>query len=869
MIRRSSRQEPPEPNSSAMAAASALGHALMGNGRTVDKNKLPRYNTPSRSSSISNMRRSSMLKINSGSNQSSRSNSLQREREGQHHEKSQAKTKSVLSKRNSMILRRTSLNKPPSVNSEKRSSSLPSSTTGLIRGKGSLQEAKRTFVEFGGKQSAGTMHNHSVEQKPRTKRKYIPSRNGLIAVDVPVLDDNDADERIISKPNRQLRRSVSTSSSLRISSLKKKVSQENLHSSINNNRHSSLNNGMSGLGLKLNGTGQAMTNPLIESFVPEETEQELSKDSVLKKDTNLSEEFEKEIEKLDELLTENLELEDKIAEDEERIATKKMLNNQVRPFEINDNDEDEVTYEKKNIIKERRIPTPKSKELPTKSSQVKSRQKVQNAGYKEPISEKQLNNKKIEIISHTLQTKSPQNDLNVAKDRSDSVSQPQREVVSKSPPPRNKNHSMAQYLRESRSYLKKEKPNVTVSSPDHSKNDNNDTKKFKANTLASSTARGSSAPKANNRKDESGKNQTLKGTTPLRKVPSPIKSALKKTHTSEAKPHSHSRPSAANGAYLSMTTAENTRLNAQLTGDELGRKPSIIRTMRRPQSMNHIPKATNKQTTPVRNSVMNGNQAPKLVDQSTSAAAFASTKSAKGHMRREEQVKKQVNNKLSTEKNADSYLYPREPPQRKSSFEKLRPADTNLGFKNLSLRGDFVDTNNQTNAISQENQISLTNPISIMAEDGWHSRFQDSDSDMEENGHSHQELSGDASPNHKSKGNRFSQLFKSISHPRDIDEYEDEYDLYPPGSHPVNRRPSGLSEGTPTKIQKPFNSSGLRDGNSPTRQTKAPPINNHKFPTSMPGRESHFSSTESHESDEKKKNNLGKKLKKLFGRKKI
>ena len=155
---------------------------------------------------------------------------------------------------------------------------------------------------------------------------------------------------------------------------------------------------------------------------------------------------------------------------------------------------------------------------------------------------------------------------------------------------------------------------------------------------------------------------------PLEKSPSPIKSAMKKTKKSALK---NPQAAHASGAYLSLTTKENTRLNAQLSHENLretasagsGKRlnsPSLKRNQR-PQSM----------------------MAQRVNGDRRSFIQTNSPVSPRNDTRPRSNIGKPTVNAKALQNSA---LYPKEPPQKRSSFEKQRPTPTSFAFRNLSLR---------------------------------------------------------------------------------------------------------------------------------------------------------------------------------------
>ncbi|AGO10419.1 AaceriABL037Cp [[Ashbya] aceris (nom. inval.)] len=216
------------------------------------------------------------------------------------------------------------------------------------------------------------------------------------------------------------------------------------------------------------------------------------------------------------------------------------------------------------------------------------------------------------------------------------------------------------------------------------------------------------------------------------KSPSPIKSAMKNSPSAGASKYSDSTldsPSAADGAYLSLTTAENTRLNAQLS-DEKMRKSSALRQPKKRVSV-HSPKTTSATPADRSSKVLRQFSAPKPQNRTP-----ITNKNTTG----EKQPQSPASSKTKQKKVDPSVLYPREPPKKKSSFERERPQHKNLGFKNQSLRSEASNEFMYEAELERELQqypgqhVGHETPkkalLSVTAE-GWKSRFSDSDSENE------------------------------------------------------------------------------------------------------------------------------------------
>lgn len=408
-------------------------------------------------------------------------------------------------------------------------------------------------------------------------------------------------------------------------------------------------------------------------------------------------------------------------------------------------------------------------------------------------------------------------------------------------------------------------------------------------------------------------------------VKTPIKSALKKTPSVTYSQHDSSSSSSpynkikttsttAEGAYLKLTTAENTRLNAQLSSENLLRKTPSTRIVRSQSVMNNktsnqIPK-NNKSNT---NSVKNGaNKKPPMSNNKASVNTKNAHNTPTANNKRLSQVPKnrvnvnatkhlQRDSKHSTSKvqdaaknmandpNLASILYPVEPPQRKSSFEKIRTKEDHLGFKNLSLRQDVAadELNDATNmnskfhhqvpssnaSLSQRRSSNSShgNEQNLGFLSGFSSRFQDSDdedgflppptpnysnggrsgSDSFKFGLPNSRHNSNDSPNKEKKSSGFS-LFKKHSNNKDNNST-----THSSGGNkiisPSSTLPAGSSM-TSNQLRSgsnnPHVSSSISSSSQPQRSTSAPNV----------------ARTMDNTTKEHKSNKFGTKLKKLFGR---
>lgn len=421
----------------------------------------------------------------------------------------------------------------------------------------------------------------------------------------------------------------------------------------------------------------------------------------------------------------------------------------------------------------------------------------------------------------------------------------------------------------------------------------------------------------------------------------PIKSALKKTprikysqhDSTSSSPYSNIKnsPTTAEGAYLKLTTAENTRLNAQLSSENLLRKKPTKRIVRSQSMMNHntsnqsannklqnnkstatnavngknISAKTNNSNAATSTNVKRFSQIPK--SKSTNLAK-RSSQVPKNDKRSTSEVQKTAK-QMANDPNLASILFPVEPPQRKSSFEKLRTKEDHLGFKNLSLRQDIMadelygqsNMNNnfhnqpsmkQSNASSssqrRNSNSSYGNEQNAGFLSGFSSRFQDSDDEdgflppptpnysYNSNGSngarsrsdsfkfgstSNRKDSNDygSSPNKEKKSSGFS-LFKKHSN----NKAHSNNDLHLNQPNGGNR--STVHSPSPSKLYPSSNNSynQSRSGSNHSHANNAPSyhhISQSQRSTSAPNMPRASEPTKEH-----KPNKLGTKLKKLFGR---
>lgn len=750
---RKSRGPEKPTNASALAAASAIGKALDNNGKKVDRSKLPDYNHSSplgsRDPSLRGSRRSS-LQVDGPSG--IRNNSLV---------KNGHPDESIISG----IRRRTSIRSSNSrSNSAVRSHSLQSPGGPAGRDRSSRiapedhnSDPQRAFREFGGQQTTGIIHEQQNEN-PKTIKKYIPTSHGLVAVEVPF-------EKHVEEQRRRssLRRSIS-SNSLSVSRQNSLTRRSSWQSQPNaqQKRHSSLTN--SSVKSSSSRSRQVDSQPLMQTYVQEETEQELTQDIVRplqiprdeigQKPSQISSPELQQPRKKDIALpekvvdTEQDEMEvEASAEEATRVAIESASHQQEASVDKSSDIPRETNVEKSlGTLQEvdaskatgglQEANPAKAEENPEKPKVVVEEETEPVVGSTESIEEAKMSEFLDQLDS---EEDGPSNDLFDASDEieikpvedSNNASHPTVEPVSAPTP------SLAQHLRAANPYLNQ--PESTLSRESQGTDSKVDTKSDSKN---------------------------------LFKVPSPMKSALKKTHTqSSATSSIYSENSPANQAYLSLTTAENTRLNAKLASSEslvhrqnskhLSRPHSVAnpsnfrsnspsaREAAKTKRHSNVPKPVSENRQSLYRSTREPNKP--LATAATAAARTSATnnKAKKESVKNKalEHVKNQgtaMKENGGTKDASNSYLYPKEPPRKRSSFEKNRNLDSNLGFKKLSLRdenmsepgfsqhhssGEFRSSIPTTPKKQNVAASSSEGYQGFLENSGWKSRFHDSDSD--------------------------------------------------------------------------------------------------------------------------------------------
>ncbi|SCU94716.1 LADA_0G10616g1_1 [Lachancea dasiensis] len=392
---------------------------------------------------------------------------------------------------------------------------------------------------------------------------------------------------------------------------------------------------------------------------------------------------------------------------------------------------------------------------------------------------------------------------------------------------RSNGSSMAQYIRSANQYLNKahELPEKHAHDMENSSNGNSETV-------------------------ESG--ATAVEAQPLARVNSPMKSALKKRVSSHSINGQYAeRPnSTAHDAYLSLTTAENTRLNAQIANDQNKRQPSTIKS--RPHSvMNGRPKVQNKE-----------NVDAKLKHRSVQGLpSRADTPPVRSSMRPNSSKVKNIPPQMQSK--AKSHIqgaafYPPEPPQKRSSFERERPEHSHMGFKKLSLRealdsreaDQFDETQYQSSSVQSGKAQSpqRVNQSVLPSGSVWKSRFHDSDSEDENDLFA-------VPPQGSNKAAKTNGVFPFTSKNNDDS-------LQPPQPRYVQSATAPNSRNnTPNKKKSTLSlrSASSMSNNAPAKRGNN--LSNRFFSEQLPA-------VEAEQAEGPKKKSFGKKLKKIFGRKK-
>ncbi|SCV01501.1 LAME_0G16600g1_1 [Lachancea meyersii CBS 8951] len=618
-------------DSEAVAAAAAIGRALDQKGTKVDADKLPRYNSSSRSNSM--VRSMSM---------SGRNNSLR-------------------SKRDSV-----------------RTSSLQTKKT---RVRSSIDEseffdAQDTFQQFGGPQA---------HTKPATVKKYVPGPTGLRLVEVPVADVQNPSSRRSSLT----RRSPSTNSglssrnnSLRSDSLRRKSS---LGSQSAETRNTVQNKVSARKKIEAPNSPLRSHNPrsnLVQQSLEEETDEQLQKERQNKDVVNP-------------IVLPSSPRKSATSAPSHQVKTEKVNSKPVvliAPFTakpesptppsppkvlISPPGEDLTETPEDSAVPEFRVTdTPSDSDSPVKTVE-------------DVINEDKLTDE-IPISKEIKSETSPEHGT-AAPDKKDS------------------GNSMAKYLRSANRYLNK----------------------------AHEAARDEYSDASDNVTENGGKEAVVSSpaSPPMARVTSPMKSALKQSlnNNSGNGTYSQDSNSTAHDAYVSLATAQNTRLNAQLSNEPPQRQPSVRRT--RPQSMTNGNSRVPKKEDATRQKHRSVQALPKSDIQPPARSRMRPDSSSK------KPVTKPGSHAKQQSRNDPSIFYPPEPPQKRSSFERVRPDQTHTGFKKLSLRDSMADGPSDTMPAGKMDistptkgknpPASLSQQAPLSSGEKWSSRFQDSDSEDE------------------------------------------------------------------------------------------------------------------------------------------
>jgi len=527
-------------------------------------------------------------------------------------------------------------------------------------------------------------------------------------------------------------------------------------------------------------------------------------------------------------------------------------------------------------------------------------------------------------------------------------------TAEKASPKKNETKNLAHHLRSANPYLTIP-PKSSKRLEDKLKNDKRKEINDKRQSILSKKE-GSSHTSSNL---ESISRDTLEVPKPkLTKTVTPIKSALKNNPNARSNSSSvYSDYSPAEGAYLSLTTAENTRLNANIpetftppkrqnTSKRYTRPRSMVARVNQ-RSSSPTPKektrlnrnsTIERHSSQIRNSQMNAysnehiTKSTLSTSQSVKAASLAinpsnkiqhpmkendknskagttvkNRKETNGVTSNEDPTIRKVTRNNRTSKIATTsaaannridptmvgVLYPREPPQKKSSFEKLRTNDAHLGFKKMSLRDESIMKDNQQEnnkgELLQDGEVEENNIVSnLLKSGGWTSRFQDSDDDDDFS----EKLSGSkgssklSSPSKETKTrltNGFSMFKGKQTSDNTEQNHHSNYHVHPP--HSINMQRSVSTPNNPMNNDQYKSKNGSLQPVDPScansvqyypNQTQQRNVNNDRrvyssnVQNSNIGRMSERTLTKVDNGDDsnKKQGRFGKKLKKIFGRKK-
>lgn len=956
--RRTTAADMEQANPTALAAAASIGKLFMNKENQPENKPKSTY----RSASMTNLRKTPASKrvssISSTSSESMRGNGQSRPRK-----------LNSLNQRSSVV-RESASNLPSRTGSQSktgshsRTSSLPNQRGQLSRNNSGLQhrnskahqsvsydEAQCTFKDFGGPQARGVLTNkqrsgsHGSSAPLKTTRKYIPGPNGLIAVDVPVERPDNT--------SSSLRRSNSAHSGLNArngSLLRKKISQDSLHS--HPKRNSSLRNSSNSQtkqGNEPTQNGKLPKNrPLIETQVREETDQELKLENSSSSGSETVVNSENNSEKpksqtngrddLSRLIHENIELEGFIKEeekekilksDEEHVivdkpAKQEKLNNR-HPVVVVDR-----SFNSDKISAAKEAPREKSNNVLEEhygSKTEKPEEQPKNLDYddssavqRSKAEKDRLENGDRNLTSDTVpsSTQNPYENSNSIQDHSipkgtNTTHETEKVDSSSEELSPSSTYSTQENIDDNnnRNFDAVDKKTQEATKPNTSQENNGHKQAISTPSLAQYLRTSNNYLSPKNPPKQIEPERLLKPESPMvpaTKVVTPIKSALKKSSgLSDHKNSSvYSESSPANGAYLSLTTAENTRLNAQMTvTDSVSRRTSVKRSsIKRPQSVGQfrnnrssspsppekvsskrhsaIPLGTPEKGKPKRSSVVAS--VPKSIPQTQDSTTVSEPNGQKSKLRNEVSGKlndtstkrgPQVaqNNKPVT-KDMNSILYPKEPPARKSSFEKTRSNVSHLGFKKLSLRNSIMedDTSDGNSGQTSQNNANRTETAQEFFKNlGYSSRFVDSDSDNDSQVFSQspskqtagtEEINTNNNKKTSSGSNGAFSLFKSKSKKK-------EDDMAPPRIPQANH--NTVHPVTPNmKVSKKFSGVSLRAASDaePAKVSSPTMSNRLRFSSNPENNEGKYLQPHENNDTKEKKGGLGKKLKKIFGRKK-
>ncbi|CAI4049606.1 hypothetical protein SUVZ_13G2210 [Saccharomyces uvarum] len=954
--RRTTAADMEQANPTALAAAASIGKLFMNKENQPESKPKSTY----RSASMTNLRKTPASKrvssISSKSSESMRGNGQSRPRKLN----SLNQRSSVVREGASNLPARTG---PQSkTGSHSRTSSLPNQRGQLSRNNSSLQrrnskahqrvsydEAQRTFKDFGGPQARGVLTNkqrsssHGSSAPLKTTRKYIPGPNGLIAVDVPVERPDNT--------SGSLRRSNSAHSGLNArnsSLLRRKISQDSLHShpkrtsSVGNSSNSQTKQGN-----EPTQNGKSPKNrPLIETQVREETDQELKLENSSSSGSETVVNSENNLEKpksqtngkddLNKLIHENIELEGFIKEeererilksDEEHVIVDKpvgqeKLNNKhpavVGDRSLNSDRIDaakEASREKSNNVPEKHY----GSRAQEPEEQPKKLDRYDTSSVQRSVEKDRLENDDRNLTSDTVpsptqnlyENSNPIQDHSIPKGINTTHETEKADSSSEELSP-SSTYSTQENIDDNndRNFDAVDKKTQEATKPNTSQENNGHKQAISTPSLAQYLRTSNTYLSPKNLPKQTEPERLLKPENPMvpaTKVVTPIKSALKKsTGLSNNKNSSvYSESSPANGAYLSLTTAENTRLNAQMTvTDSVSRRTSVKRSsIKRPQSVGQfrknrssspsppekinskrhsaIPLGTPEKGKPKRSSVVAS--VPKAIPQTQDSTAVSELNGQKSKSRDEVSGKlndtstkrgpQAAQNNKPVTKDMNSILYPKEPPARKSSFEKTRSNVSHLGFKKLSLRNSIMedDTSDGNSGQTNQNNANRTETAQEFFKNlGYSSRFADSDSDNDSQVFSQSpskqttrtEENNTNNNKKTSNGNNgaFS-LFKSKNKKK-------EDDMAPPRIPQPNH--NTVHPVTPNmKVSKKFSGVSLRAASDaePAKVSSPTMSNRLRFSSNPENNEGRHLQSQENDDTKEKKGGLGKKLKKIFGRK--